>query len=68
MKQQLATFESMFWGVRDGGFYLCKDLHTSYWQEYEGGYLNNNGMIEKSKAPMDTINAWHSEEAGLQVL
>ena len=43
MKQQLATFEGMFWGVRDGGFCLCKDLHTSYWQEYEGGYLNNNG-------------------------
>ncbi|KAM3569605.1 hypothetical protein VYU27_008298 [Nannochloropsis oceanica] len=67
MNQQIVTFDKMFWGVRDGGIYLCEDLHTSYWQEYEGGYLNNNSMIEKSKTLIDTINAWHSKEAGLQV-
>jgi len=67
MKQQAVTFESMFWSIRDGGIYLCEDLHTSYWKEYEGGYLKSNSMIEKSKTLIDTINAWHSKEAGLQV-
>jgi len=67
MTQQTVTFESMFWGVRDGGIYLCEDLHTSYWEEFEGGYLKNNSMIERFKSLVDTINAWHSKEAGSQV-
>lgn len=67
MKQQLSTFESIFWGVRDGGIYMCEDLHTSYWEDFEGGYLKSDSMVEKFKALVDTINAWHSREAGLQV-
>lgn len=67
MTQQTVTFESMFWSVRDGGIYLCEDMHTSYWEEYGGGYLKSDSMIEKSKTLVDTINAWHSKEAGLQV-
>jgi hypothetical protein len=66
MTQQTVAFESMFWRVREGGVYLCKDMHTSYWEEYEGGYLQSNSMVEKSKTLIDTINAWHSKEAGLQ--
>jgi len=56
MTQQIVTFDSMFWGVRHGGVYLCEDIHASYWKEYEGGYLKNNSMIEKSKTLVDTID------------
>lgn len=65
--QQSVTFQSVFGSVRDRGIYLCEDLHTSYWEKFEGGYLKNNSMIEKSKTLVDTINAWHSKEAGQQV-
>ena len=68
MSQQLVTLEEMFWHVRDGGIFLCEDLHTSYWADgFSGGYLQKNTMIEKSKALVDTIHAWHSRTPDLQV-
>lgn len=36
MSQQTTTFREMFWHVRDGGIYICEDLHTSYWPEWGG--------------------------------
>lgn len=68
MKQQTVTLDEMFWHVRDGGVYLCEDLHTSYWQGWGGSYLNSDTMIERSKALVDTINAWHSHDDRLQVI
>lgn len=67
MAQQILTLKKMFWRVRDGGIYLCEDLHTSYWREYEGGYLKDGSMIEMVKPLIDTINAWHSKDEGSQV-
>lgn len=67
MTQQITTLEKMFLRVRDGGVFLCEDLHTSYWDRYDGGYLRQDSMIEKSKTLIDTINAWHSQVADLQV-
>lgn len=68
MNQQIVTLEEMFWHVRDGGVYLCEDMHTSYWPDWTGGYLNNDTMIERSKALVDTLNAWHSRDDRLQVM
>lgn len=42
MRQQIVTFEEMFDFVKDGGVYLCGDLHTSYWKSY-GGYNAQGG-------------------------
>lgn len=36
MAQQIVTFEEAFSLVKDGGVYLCEDLHTSYWQSWGG--------------------------------
>jgi len=63
MHQQTVTFDEMFWHVRDGGVYLVEDLHTSYWKGYGGGYHKPTTFIERSKSLIDTINAWHSEDA-----
>ena len=52
MRQQIITFEEMFDFVKDGGVYLCEDLHTSYWKSY-GGYNAQNlwgGGGERSAA------------------
>jgi hypothetical protein len=62
MNQQIITFEEMFNHVKDGGVYICEDLHTSYWSEFGGGYKKNNTFIEYSKNFIDYLNAWHSRD------
>jgi len=67
MKQQINTFEELFYKVEENGVYLCEDLHTSYWSGYGGGYKNRNSYIEYSKQFIDYINAWHSKTSRLSV-
>lgn len=62
MKQQIGTFESMYEHVTDDGVYLCEDLHTSYWPEFEGGLKKSTSFIEYSKNLIDMINAYHIKE------
>lgn len=67
MNQQIVTFEELFEHIKDDGIYLCEDLHTSYWNEYGGGYKNPNSFIEYGKNFIDSINAWHSRDISLKV-
>ena len=61
MEQQIITFEEMFEHISEEGVYLCEDLHTSYWDDYGGGYKNPASFIEYSKNFIDYINAWYNE-------
>jgi cephalosporin hydroxylase len=68
MNQQIVTFEELFPHVDSNGVYLCEDLHTSYWDEWAGGYRKPSTFIEYAKNFIDQINAWHSrnpEELGV---
>jgi hypothetical protein len=67
MKQQIVSFEELYGHIKEDGLYLCEDLHTSYWQNYGGGYKNSNSFIEYSKNLIDSINAWHSIDKLLKV-
>lgn len=67
MNQQIMTFESLFSHISEDGVYLCEDLHTSYWENYGGGYKKENSYIEYSKNFIDYINAWHSRDNNLKV-
>ena len=60
MKQQINTFEELFPYIDHNGVYLCEDIHTSYWPEFDGGYKRRGTFIEYSKDFVDYINAWHS--------
>jgi ubiquinone/menaquinone biosynthesis C-methylase UbiE len=62
MTQQIATFEELFPRIAPDGVYLCEDLHTSFWQEYGGGYRSPDTFIEYSKNFVDYIHAWHARE------
>lgn len=64
MQQQINTFEELFGYIQKDGVYLCEDLHTSYWSEFEGGYKRKNTFIEYSKDFIDYINAWYSRQPG----
>lgn len=62
MAQQIATFEEIWPGVRDGGVFLIEDLHTSYWSDYGGGYKRAGTFIEYAKDLIDQQHAWHSHD------
>lgn len=62
MGQQRATMEELFPKIDPDGVYICEDLHTSYWREFGGGYLDPRSFIEFSKNYIDRLNAWHSQD------
>jgi len=59
MKQQILTFKYLYDKVKLGGYYLCEDLHTSYWYEYGGGLKNKKSFIEFSKNFIDSMHGWY---------
>ena len=61
-KQQIATFEELFPAIQPNGVYLCEDIHTAYWANFDGGLRRPGTFIEYSKALIDQLNAWHSKE------
>ena len=59
MNQQIVTYEELIDHVDDNGVYLCEDLHTSYWKEYNGWLQKKNSFIEYSKNFVDMLNYYH---------
>jgi hypothetical protein len=62
MDQQINTFEELWPSVTDGGTFLVEDTHTSYWDEYGGGYRREGAFIEYTKGIIDQLNALHSRD------
>lgn len=56
MKQQICSFDVLFDALKDNGVYLCEDIHTSYWQEYGGGYGKKDTFMELMKWLADELN------------
>ncbi|MCM3541135.1 class I SAM-dependent methyltransferase [Priestia endophytica] len=67
MDQQKITFEEMFPVLSSHGVYLIEDLHTSYLEEYGGGFGKSDNFIEYSKKLIDNLNAWYSRDPQLSV-
>ncbi|KAI9027078.1 S-adenosyl-L-methionine-dependent methyltransferase [Hyaloraphidium curvatum] len=62
MVQQRVAFEEELLHLKEGGMYLCEDLHTSYMADYGGAYRKNGTMVEYLKGLVDSLNAFQSEE------
>ena len=60
-KHQVDTFESMFPAIKRGGLYFCEDTHTSYRDEYGGGYKREGSFIEYCKGLVDALNHRESD-------
>jgi hypothetical protein len=58
-----ATFEALYPAMSRNSVYMVEDLHTAYWQEYEGGLRRKNSFIETCKDLIDELNADHSRDA-----
>jgi hypothetical protein len=63
MSHLLATFAFLYPKMLKNGVYLVEDLHTAYWEEYEGGLRKPMTFIEICKGLVDELNADHSRGA-----
>jgi hypothetical protein len=62
---QIATFNSVWPHLCDGGVYLVEDCHCAYWPEYGGGYRSPTSFIEFAKQKVDELNAFWSRSPEL---
>lgn len=60
---QITTFEELFPYISENGIYVCEDLHTSYRENYGGGYKNPNSFVEYSKKLIDYVNMYFERES-----
>ena len=58
-----ASFAVLYPRVQKSGVYAVEDLHTAYWQEYEGGLGRRGSFIETCKGLIDELNAEHTRGA-----
>lgn len=55
-----ATFSVLYPELNRNGVYLVEDLHTAYWDQYEGGLRREGTFIERCKGLIDELNADHT--------
>jgi len=58
-----STFNYLYSKISPTGIYLVEDLHTAYWEEFEGGLKRKGSFIETIKSLIDELNADHSRGA-----
>lgn len=58
-EHQLTSFKTLFPLLAEGGLYICEDLHTSYWRDWQGGFKKSGTFIEAIKNMIDSIHAWY---------
>ena len=55
-----SSFNYLYPRISSSGLYLVEDLHTAYWDEFEGGLRRPGSFIETIKGLIDELNADHS--------
>lgn len=70
MRQQEASVLSLFGKLNYGGVYIIEDTHTSYWEEYGGGFHREGSFIENMKSLIDLLHVKHtrSEKPGVAIM
>jgi len=63
MSHITASFQFLYPRMLKNGVYMVEDLHTAYWDEYEGGLRRSSTFIELCKNLIDELNADHSRGA-----
>ncbi len=58
-----ASFAALYPRLERNGVYLVEDLHTAYWDEFEGGLRRQGSFIETCKDLIDELNADHARDA-----
>jgi SAM-dependent methyltransferase len=63
MSHVISSFQFLYPKVTKNGIYMVEDLHTAYWDEYEGGLRKPSTFIEACKDLIDELNADHNRGA-----
>ena len=63
MSHITASFQFLYPRMLKNGVYMVEDLHTAYWDEYEGGLQKPSTFIELCKNLVDELNADHTRGA-----
>ena len=58
-KHQRASFDILFPLLKVGGLYIIEDTHTSYWNDWDGGYRRRGTAIELAKGLVDDFHGWY---------
>jgi hypothetical protein len=58
-----ASFDALYPLMGPRSVYFVEDLHTAYWEEYEGGLGCDSSFIEHCKRMIDELNAVHTRGA-----
>ena len=56
MAQQNVTILSLFGKLNYGGIYIVEDTHTSYWENWGGGFRSEESFVEKTKTLIDLLH------------
>lgn len=62
MSDQITSFNCLWPKIKNGGFYICEDVQTSYWFSHGGGYKRKNTFVEHVKGLIDNLHGWHSKQ------
>jgi hypothetical protein len=63
-RQQLTSLHVLWQHVTPGGIYAIEDIHTSYLEDWEGGWRKEGTTVEWLKEIVDDVNhAWHGQPA-----
>ena len=66
-RHQRTTFDILFFAnLKENGYYIVEDCHTSYSKRYGGGYKAPGSFIEFAKGLSDQVNVWHANVAKLR--
>jgi hypothetical protein len=60
MDQQILSFQYLYPNIKEGGIYMCEDVHTSYAAHYGGGQGKPNSFIEYMKRGIDDLHGWYT--------
>lgn len=63
MGDMVASFSTLYPAMSKNGVYVVEDLHTCYWEEYDGGFRREGSFVELCKNLIDQLNAEHSRGA-----
>lgn len=58
-EHQLTSFRTLFPLLSEGGLYICEDLHTAYWADWQGGLRRPGTFIEVVKDIVDCLHSWY---------
>ena len=63
MPDVVTSFTHLYPRTAADGIYMVEDLHTAYWDEFEGGLRGQGSFIELCKDLLDELNAEWSRDA-----